>query len=424
MNNILSLFNNPFITFKNRNLRFYWIAWSISLIGIWMQNIAQPWLAYSLTGSPFLLSLIGALQYAPILFFSLFAGVLLDRFPKKKIILITQSCSLIITLIPAILIWTGQIKYWHLIVLASVLGLINTIDIPARQTFVTELVEKKDIMNAVSLNSTIFNVARILGPAIAGIIMGYTNIAFCFLLNSLSFGVMIIGLLYVKPSYKASNKTHLGNVFKDIKDGLKYTLESETLFITIITVAIVATFAMNFSVLVPVFTKLVLNGKKTDFGLLISCMGIGSFFGALGVATTSKSGPRYFNLHIAPWIIALMLIITGFANTFLEVAICLFLTGFFFVSFSSSCNSNVQINSCDHFRGRTMSLYTLVFAGSTPIGNLYAGFITGHFGPRVGFFSCGVIIIVLIGILYFLRNERRGKLIKSNGVLRKKHFGN
>ncbi len=413
MNKIYSLFNNPFITFKNRNMRFYWIAWSISLIGTWMQNIAQPWLAYSLTGSPFLLSLIEALQYAPILIFSLFAGVLLDRFPKKKIILITQSCSLVITMIPAILIWTGEIKYWHIVVLASALGLINTVDIPARQTFVTELVEKKDIMNAVALNSTIFNVARILGPALAGIIMGYTNIAFCFFLNSLSFGIMIIGLLFIKLPCKPEKKIHLGNVFKDIKDGLHYTFKNETLLITIITVAIVATFAMNFTVLVPVFTKLVLKGKETDFGLLISCMGVGSFFGALGVATTSKSGPRYFNLHIAPLIVAVMLVITGFANTFLTVAICLLLTGFFFVSFSSSCNSNVQMNSSDHFRGRTMSLYTLVFAGSTPIGNLYAGFIAGHFGPRVGFFACGTIIIVLTGILYLLRNGG-GKLRMKN----------
>lgn len=180
MNNIYKNFNNPFVALQNPNFRLYWIAWSISLIGTWMQNIAQPWLAYSLTGSAFLLSLVGALQFTPILLFSLFAGVIVDRFPKKNILLITQSCSVVITMIPAILIWTDQIRYWHLLVLASLLGLINAVDMPARQTFVTELVGKKDTMNAIALNSAIFNAARIVGPALAGLIIGYTNIAFCF----------------------------------------------------------------------------------------------------------------------------------------------------------------------------------------------------------------------------------------------------
>ncbi len=406
MTSIFRGFNNPFVAFKNKNFRFYWIAWSISLVGTWMQNIAQPWLAYSLTGSPFLLSLVGALQFTPILFFSLFAGVLLDRFSKKNILLITQCCSVVVTILPAILIWTEQIKYWHIVVLATALGFINTLDIPARHTLVTELVEKKDIMNAIALNSSLFNVARIVGPALAGIIMGYTSIAFCFLLNSLSFVALITGLLFIKPERK-SRVIHSTGIIRDIKDGLRYIYKNDNLLRTIINVAIVATFAMNFSVLIPVFTKVILKGKETGFGLLMSCMGIGSLCGALGVAITSKRGPLHFNLHIAPWLIAAMLFLTGFMNSFFLTAICLLLTGFFFVSFSSTCNSNIQINSEDHYRGRVMSVYTLVFSGSTPFGNLYAGFIADHFGPRAGFFSCGIAIVVLIGLLYLLRIIRK-----------------
>lgn len=372
-----------------------------------MQNIAQPWLAYSLTGSPFLLSLVGALQFTPILFFSLFAGVLLDRFPKKNILLITQFCSVVVTILPAILIWTGQIRYWHLIVLATALGFINTLDIPARHTLVTELVEKKNIMNAIALNSSLFNVARIVGPALAGIIMGYTSIAFCFFLNSLSFIAMITGLLFIKPEPK-SRIIHSVSIIQDIKDGLRYIYKSKNLFGTIINVAIVAAFAMNFSVLIPVFTKVILNGKETGFGLLMSSMGIGSLCGALGVAITSKRGPRHFNLYITPWLIAFMLVLTGLMNSFFLTAICLLLTGFFFVSFSSTCNSNIQINSEDHYRGRVMSVYTLVFSGTTPVGNLYAGFFADHFGPRAGFFSCGIAIIILIGFLYLIRMNSKG----------------
>jgi predicted MFS family arabinose efflux permease len=409
MGNIFKNFNNPFVTFKNRNFRLYWIAWSISLIGTWMQNIAQPWLAYSLTGSAFLLSLVGALQFTPILLFSLFAGVIVDRFPKKTIILITQACSVVVTMIPAVLIWTDQIRYWHLLVLATLLGFINAVDMPARQTFVTELVGKKDTMNAIALNSAIFNTARIVGPALAGLIMGYTNIAFCFFLNSLSFLATIAGLIFVMPEYKPEIKIQSRNVFANIKDGLQYTFSNKTLFKTVVTVAIVATFAMNFSVLIPVFTINILKSKEAGFGFLMSCMGIGSLCGALGVATTSKSGPRHFNLNMTPWLIASMLIITGFTNSFFAAAGCLFLTGFFFVSFSSSSNSNIQINSSDQYRGRAMSVYTLVFSGSTPIGNLYAGFFSDHFGPRAGFYACGIAIVLLNALVYILRNNGRGE---------------
>jgi MFS family permease len=407
MSNIFKNFNNPFVALKNRNFRLYWIAWSISLIGTWMQNIAQPWLAYSLTGSAFLLSLVGALQFTPILLFSLFAGVLVDRFPKKNIILITQSCSVIVTMVPAILIWTDQIRYWHILVLATALGLINAVDMPARQTFVTELVGKKNTMNAVALNSALFNTARIVGPALAGLIMGYTSIAFCFFLNSLSFLATIIGLLFVKPTFKPEIKIKSINVFANIKDGLLYTFNNKTLFKTVVTVAIVATFAMNFSVLIPVFTKIILKGKETGFGFLMSWMGIGSLCGALGVATTSKSGPHHFNLNITPWLIAGMLIITGFTNSFFAAAITIFLTGFFFALFSSSSNSNIQINSSDQYRGRAMSVYTLVFSGSTPIGNLYAGFFSDHFGPRAAFYACGIAIFLLTTLFYLLKGNRK-----------------
>jgi predicted MFS family arabinose efflux permease len=313
-------------------------------------------------------------------------------------------------MIPAILIWTDQIRYWHLLVLASLLGLINTVDMPARQTFVTELVGKKDIMNAVALNSAVFNTARIVGPALAGLIIGYTNIAFCFFLNSLSFLATIIGLLFIKPEFKPERNSESSNVFTNIKDGLQYTYTNKTLFKTVLTVAIVATFAMNFSVLIPVFTKVVLKSKETGFGFLISCMGIGSLCGALAVATTSKSGPRNFNLNITPWIIAGMLIVTGFTNSFFAAAVCLFLTGFFFVSFSSSSNSNIQINSSDQYRGRAMSVYTLVFAGSTPFGNLYAGFFSEHLGPRAGFYACGFAIVLLTGLLNIMRANGKNHL--------------
>jgi MFS family permease len=405
---IFKKFNNPFIAFKSRNFRYYWSGWMFSLVGTWMQSIAQPWLAYKLTDSPFLLSLVGALQFLPLIFLSLFAGVLLDRFPKRTILVITQSCSLIIALIPAILVWTGHIQYWHILILAFLIGIINSIDMPARQSFVVEIVGRENTMNAVGLTSATFNTARIIGPAVAGIIMGTAGIGWCFFINSMSYGALLVALIFIKPEFIPQHRLKPRNIFSEIGEGLRYVRDNENISRTLIMVGIVATFSINFQVLVPVFTKMVLNGGEAGFGFMMSCVGAGSLCGALGVATMSKNGPRKFNLQVMPVIAGAMLVLTGIiANSFIIYAACLFLSGFFFVSFSSSSNSNVQISASSQYRGRVMSIYTLVFSGSVPFGSLYTGFFTGHFGARAGYFACGGIILLLIGALFLFRHKRK-----------------
>ena len=397
-------FNNPFVAFNNRNFRYYWLGWMSSLIGTWMQNIAQPWLAYKLTNSPFLLSLVAALQFLPMLFLSLFAGVLLDRFSKRKVLIITQSCLLVITMVPAILIWTEQIQYWHILILATLMGIINSIDMPARQSFVVEMVGKDNTLNAVSLTSATFNVARLVGPAIAGITMSINGPAWCFFINSLSFGALLLALGFIKPTWQAAHRMRSRNVFVNIKEGLIYVRNDSNISKTLLIIAIVATFGVNHQVLVPVFTNVVLMGQEAGFGFMMSCVGAGSLFGALGVATMSKNGPRRFNLQIAPVIVGVMLIIIGFIPaTFYFYAICLFILGFFFVSFSSSSNSNIQLSSSNEYRGRVMSIYAVVFSGSTPLGSLYTGFFSDHFGPRAGYLACGIMILFLIGIVLLAR---------------------
>jgi MFS family permease len=372
----------------------------VSTTGTWMQNIAQPWLAYKLTNSPFLLSLIGALQFMPVLLFSLFAGALIDKLPKKKILIFTQSASLIITLILALLVFSGKIRYWHIIVAATALGFVNTFDMPSRQSFVVELVGKEDLMNGIALNSMVFNFSRILGPAIAGIVMGYAGIAACFFANSISFGAVLISLFFIKPMPVKIVPKKDENIIFNIIEGLKYIRRHEVLFATLLVMAVVGTFAPNFSVLVPVFATKILHQNETGFGFLMSFMGVGSFVGAMLIATLSKSGPKKFVLYIVPLIVGAFLIIVGYTNVYLLTAVALAITGFFFVMFSSSANSAMQLNTESEYRGRVMSVYSLVFAGSTPFGNLYAGFITEHFNARIGFAACGAIIIVLMVPIY------------------------
>lgn len=400
--------NNPFSALKHKNFRYYFFGMCISTTGTWMQNIAQPWLAYKLTNSPFLLSLISALQFTPVLLFSLFAGVLIDRFSKKKILIITQSASLAITLALAILVWTGKIEYWHLLVSATALGFVNTLDMPARQSFLSELVDKEDLMNSIALNSAVFNLSRAIGPVIAGIVMRYWGMSACFFINSISFGAVVISLLFIKPKRIIKPPKKDESIFRNIFEGLKYIYSNKILLVTMLIMAVVGTFAMNFNVLVPVFSIQVLNQNETGYGLLMSCMGIGAFVGAMLIATISKAGPRKFIMFFMPIFVALALILTGFTSAYALTGLALAIGGFFFIMFSSNANSTIQMNTKNEYLGRVMSVYTLVFAGSTPLGNLYAGAIMERLNARIGFIACGGMILALMIPIYFsLRNHSR-----------------
>jgi MFS family permease len=394
--------NNPFVSLRHKNFRYYWFGMCVSLIGTWMQNIAQPWLAYTLTSSPLLLGLVGALQFAPAFLFSLFAGVVIDRFSKKKILLVTQLSSLLITLVLAILVWTGWVRYWHILVCATVLGFINTLDMPTRQAFVIELVDKGHLMNGIALNSAVFNIARVVGPAVAGFVMEYFGIATCFFANAISFAAVLISLFFIRPHPPVIRRSESGRMLADIKEGLKYIYRNKILLNAAIGLAIIGTFALNNNVLVPVFAKNILLQKEAGFASLFSFLGIGAFFGAMIVATTSKSGPARFVRDFVPLIIGVLLILNGCANTYLATGLCLAATGFFFNMYSSTINSEMQLNTSNEFRGRVMSVYTMFFTGFIPIGSLYAGFVTEHFGPRYGFAACGMMIILLLLVPRFL----------------------
>jgi MFS family permease len=386
----------------------------ISLIGTWMQNVAQPWLAYKLTGSALLLGLVGALQFMPILLFSLFAGVLVDKISKKKILFFTQSASLVVTLILAILDLSGHIQYWHILVLAASLGFVNTLDMPARQSFVIQLVGKEDLMNAIALNSAVFNTARIVGPAIAGVVMGYYGPGMCFLINSISFAAVVISLFFIHPlpaqAVRQTTKRFLADVLADIKDGLKYIYRRRILLDCTLLMTIIGTFAMNNNVLIPVFSEVVLKQNAVGMGILFSCSGIGALTGAMLVAVTSKSGPKKLVIYAVPTFIGIFLVLNSFTINFLLAGFYIAVTGLFFNMFSSTINSTMQLNTGNEYRGRVMSVYTLVFSGSTPIGNLYAGVADDYIGARFGFAACGVIVLILLipMYLYKLKGRNRG----------------
>jgi len=402
--------NNPFLSLKHKNYRYYFFGMCISTIGTWMQNTAQPWLAYSLTKSALLLSVVSALQFLPALLFSLFAGVLIDRLPKKRMLMITQSLSLVITFALWLLVHSGGIQYWHLLVTSSLLGLVNTLDMPLRQSFVVEMVGHDDLMNAIALNSLTFNVARMIGPSIAGIIMGAFGVSSCFLINSLSFLAVLISLFFIHPiACETVQEKDEQGVFACIGEGLKYIFHNETLFTTMLFMTVVSIFALNYGVTIPVFATQVLGLAETGYGFLMSALGAGALTGALFVAALSKSGPRRFILFFLPALTGLILILIGNTNSFLTTGISLAVGGFLFVTYLSTANSNLQIHTVDRYRGRVMSVYSLIVAGSSPIGNLFVGAMDNWFGARMGFIASGIAVMVFIVPIFvymFIRRDR------------------
>ena len=404
------MLNNPFLSLKHKNYRYYFFGMCISTIGTWMQNTAQPWLAYSLTKSALLLSVVSALQFLPALLFSLFAGVLIDRLPKKRMLIVTQSLSLVITFALWLLVHSGGIQYWHLLVTSSLLGLVNTLDMPLRQSFVVEMVGHDDLMNAIALNSLTFNVARMIGPSIAGIIMGAFGVSSCFLINSLSFLAVLISLFFIHPiACETVQEKDEQGVFACIGEGLKYIFHNETLFTTMLFMTVVSIFALNYGVTIPVFATQVLGLAETGYGFLMSALGAGALTGALFVAALSKSGPRRFILFFLPALTGLILILIGNTNSFLTTGLSLAVGGFLFVTYLSTANSNLQIHTVDRYRGRVMSVYSLIVAGSSPIGNLFVGAMDNWFGARMGFIASGIAVMVFIVPIFvymFIRRDR------------------
>lgn len=395
-----------FHALTHRNFRYFWLGQCVSLIGTWMQNIGQSWLVLTLTGSPFLLGLIAAMQFLPITCFSLFAGTIIDKFPKRSILLVTQAVSMVLAFTLSALVFTHTVQYSYVMIIAFLLGMTNTFDMPTRQSFNIEIVGKEDLMNAIALNSTTFNLARIIGPAIGATMMAILGPAWCFLLNGISFIAVIYGLLRIRTTpYVRQKKQNVG-MFKEIKDGFVYISKDKRLSQTILLVTVVGTMAYNFNILIPVFTKDVLHMKEQTYGVLMSCLGVGSLIGALTMSLRSKSGPKMAISISCSILISIVLILNGLSTSPYTVGGLLVVNGFCNIMFATTCNSTLQMFSQDEYRSRVMSIYSLVFAGSTPIGSLFTGSVASHFGGNGAFIACGLLCLIACSIIILLYRRK------------------
>jgi MFS family permease len=403
-----------FPALRNPSFRAFWLAQAVSLPGTWMQNLALPWLAYTLTGSPFLLGLVGAVQFLPVMLLSLFAGALTDRLVKANVVFVTQSVLTLGSALLSVLVFTHTATYPVLLGVALVLGLANTMDMPSRQSMVSELVGKDLVMNAVALNSSLFNASRIVGPALAGLVMGAWGIGWCFAINSLSFVPLLLVLPRLPKVSKPPRTIDDPNLWQSVKDGVSFVRREKHLLEVLVAVGIMGILGFNFSVLLPVVVKQTLGLGETAYGLLMSCMGIGSLTAALTLATRSRHGPRKGLLLVMPLVTGVLFIGLAFAPWFGLIAALMVLVGFSNVAFFTTANSYLQVNSPIEYRGRIIAFYSLLFGGTTPVGNLVAGALVEGGGPMLGFVVTGILLLIIFFVLRMVRTKAASKPISPS----------
>jgi MFS family permease len=391
---------------NHRDFRLFWTGQLISLVGRWMQSVGQAWLVLELTNSPLKLGIVGALQFAPILVLAFVAGALADRLPKRLLIVTTQLALMIPALSLAALIWSGHIMYWHVVVGACVIGTVNALDMPARQSLIVELVGKTDLLNAIALNSAMFNAARVAGPAIAGLLIARYGVAVAFLLNGISFLAVVAALLAMRVEgfRRAQRET---TIREEIADGLRYALGSPVVSLILSLVLAVSVFVINHTVLVPLLARDVLGEGVHGFGFLMAALGTGALVGALALAGLGRGQPSLPAVVVPALAVSLATLSLGAVRQFWLAASLLFVTGLAQILFLTGSNTLLQITAPDALRGRVMSLYTLVFAGVTPIGAFFIGSTAETFGVPAAFVAGGGLGLVCVLALTARWTRRR-----------------
>jgi len=410
--NPLVTLRSGFAAFGHRNFRLFWIGQLLSLTGTWMQSVAQSWLMLELTDSPVMVGLVVGLQYAPVMFLGLVGGVAADRFDKRRTLLMTQALSAVQALVLGILAVTGHAQPGQLLVLAAFLGVVNAFDMPARQAFVTEMVGRADIMNALALNSSAFNLARILGPALGGLLLIRFEPGTVFLINAATFAPVIAGLLMMRESELIQRPPpQRTGVWQSLGDGLRYVRTTPLVLVPTLLVGLIATFGMNYTVLLSVIARDVLQIGSAGFGLLMAALGIGSVTAAFVIALAPRLEPRRTMIWGAAAFAVLELAFAGAAHMRWMPACYLLLMGVgaSMIFVTATANTTIQQTSPDHLRGRVMSVYVTVFSGSTPIGSLVAGSAATWIGAPMAW-GVGAILAGLSAFWAALnagRTERR-----------------
>lgn len=404
MNNTI---RTTFRALQYRNFRLFFAGQSISLVGTWMQSIAMSWLVYRMTGSALLLGVVGFATQIPTFILSPFFGVLADRYNRHRILILTQTLSMLQALTLAALTLIGVISVWHIIVLGIFLGCINSLDVPTRQSFIIEMVEKKEVLgNAIALNSAMFNAARLIGPTVAGILVAVVGEGICFLINGISFIAVIAGLLLMKLNRKKTPAGEL-NIFKELKEGVRYAFGSQSIRSILFLLSIISVMGMSYVVLMPIFAKEIHRGGAHTLGFLMATVGLGALIGTLYLASRKDHLKLEKVIPASSVIFAVGLIFFALSRFLWFSLLMLVVTGFGFMVTTASCNTVLQTNIDDDKRGRVMSLYTMAFMGMAPIGSLLAGALADKIGATDTLMMGGLLCLLATLVFYRLTHPRR-----------------
>ena len=389
-----------------RDFRLFWIGQLISLSGTWMQSVAQGWLVYSLTKSPFYLGIVAASAALPILLFTFLGGVVADRFPKRNILLLTQALSIVPALLLGILAHLNVVTVWHVALLAAFLGTINAFDIPVRQSFLIEMVGKGHIVNAIALNSAAFHGARLIGPVIAGLSITYFGIPACFYINALSFVAVIIALSRMKTRGDLMVKSE--GLINDFMRGIHFIKGNKKIIHVIILIAVFSFVGLPYITLLPVFAEEVFHRGARGFGFLVSASGIGALTAALGLASKGDIKNKTRFMSVAALCFSSAMIFFSISNNFYVSLVIIMFVGWGMVSYLASANSYIQVSVPDELRGRVMSVYSFVFLGTVPIGNALMGIVADKIGTTHTVTIAGMICIIASAVFakkYLKDNE-------------------
>lgn len=384
-----------FRALRHRNYRLFFLGQCISLIGTWIQQVAMSWLVYSLTKSALLMGIITFASSLPSLLVSPFAGVLIDRVNKRRTLMLIQSLFMVETFVLAILAISGVVQVWHIIVLGVLMGITNAIDMPLRQAFVVQLVDdSEDLSNAISLNSSSFNLARLIGPAIAGVLIASVGEGICFLLNALSYIAVIWAIFLMKINSAPTRKSTKSNMLHELKEGFSYALYSKPIRTIIFYIAASSLLGMSFFVIMPIFAKEILHGNAQTLGFLMSSSGIGALIGALYLAAKKSSVGMEKWIYFASLLCGVGLVGLNSITKLWMALIGLFIIGMGVVIIIACCNTLIQNLVDDDKRGRVMSLYTMAFMGTMPFGSLLEGAIADRIGVPYTFLLNGFALII------------------------------
>ena len=397
--------SSVFPALQNKDYKAYFLGQLISLIGTWLQIVSQGWLILQLTNSALQIGIIAALSTLPSLFLTLFGGVLVDQFPKKKILLATQSASMILAFTLGILTLTGVVSIWMIGVTAFLLGIVMAIDSPARQAFISEIVTKEQLPSAIALNSGIFNAARVIGPSVAGILIALIGTGGAFLVNGCSYIAVLIALLWMKVQFPTQPRKL--DAIKAIKEGLAYSFAHPILRTLIIFTGVSSVFGWSYTTLMPLIAKDTFHLGAVGLGYLYAASGLGSLLATILIATFSKKiSPAIFILG-GSILFAISLILFSYTSHLLTGLILLFLIGLGLLSQFAMMNTVIQSLVSSQLRGRVISIYILMFIGLTPVGNLAAGWMAEHVGTAITMRSGAIVVLMFSMIIFYGRNKIR-----------------